>query len=114
MQLGPDRFGEGVVGGVADQEVAEAEAVLTGELRPVGADQLAPHERREAWRDLRLLRCQRLDGAAVEDLALDRAALEHPPLGRVELVEPRRQQRLQRGRHLDLGRPPRGSSRASR
>ena len=85
--------------------MAEAEAVLTGELWPVGADQLAPHERRQPWRHLRLLGCQCLHGAAVEDLALDRAALEHPPLGRVELVEPRRQQRLQRRRHLDLASP---------
>ena len=38
---------------------------------------------------------ERLHGAAVEDLALDRAALEHPPLGRVELVEAGREQRLQ-------------------
>ena len=98
----PGRFREGVVGGVADQEVAEAEAVLAGELWPVGADQFAPHERCEARRHLRLLRGQRLYGAAVEDLAFDRAALEHPSLGRVELVEPRRQQRLQRRRHLDL------------
>ena len=41
---------------------------------------------------------ERLDGAAVEDLALDRAALEHAPLGRLELVEARREQRLQGGR----------------
>ena len=102
VQLGAGRLGEGVVGGVADQQVAEAEAVLAGELRPVGADQLAPDERGQAWRHLRLLGGECLDGAAVEDLALDRAALEHPPLGRVELVEPRRQQRLQRRRHLDL------------
>ena len=38
----------------------------------------------------------------MEDLALDRAALEHPPLGRVELVEAGREQRLQGRRHLDL------------
>ena len=50
---------------------------------------------------------ERLHGAAVEDLALDRPALQHPPLGRVELVEARRQQRLQRRRHLDLAVPPR-------
>ena len=100
MQLRPGCFREGVVGGVADQEVAEAEAVLAGELWPVGADQLAPHERREARRHLRVLRCECLDGAAVEDLALDRAALEHPPLRRVELVEPRREQGFQRRRHL--------------
>ncbi len=38
----------------------------------------------------------------VEHLAFDRAALEHGPLRRVELVEARREQRLERRRHLDL------------
>ncbi len=82
--------------------MAEAEAVLARELRRVGTDQLPAHERGQARRDLGLLRPERLHGAAVEDLALDRAALEHPPLGRVELVEAGREQRLQRRRHLDL------------
>ena len=36
---------------------------------------------------------ERLDGAAVEDLALDRPALEHAPLGGLELVEARGEQR---------------------
>ena len=102
VEVGADRLGERVVGGVADQQVAEAVAVVAGELRAVGADQLAAHEPGEPGRHLRLLGRERLHGAAVEDLALDRAALEHPALGLVELVEPRREQRLQRGRHLDL------------
>ena len=102
VQLRPRRLGESVVGGIADQEVAEAEAVLTRELRGVGADQLAAHERGQPRRHLRLLRAERLDGAAVEDLALDRAALEHPPLAGVELVEAGGEQRLQGRRHLDL------------
>jgi hypothetical protein len=36
----------------------------------------------------------------VEELALDGASLEHPPLPLVELVEPRREQRPQGRRHL--------------
>jgi len=41
----------------------------------------------------------------VEDLALDRAALEHPPLGRLQLVEAGSEQRLDRGwdGHLAVG-----------
>ena len=112
VQVGADRLGEGVVGGVADQQVAEAVAVVARELGAVGPDELVAHERGEPGRDLRLLGGERLDGAAVEDLTLDRAALEHPALRLVELVEPGRQQRLQRRRHLDL-RAPRRPSRAS-
>ena len=91
VQVGADRLRKGVVGGVADQQVAEAVAVLAGELGAVGTDQLAAHECGESGRDLRLLGSECLHGAAVEDLAFDRAALQHPPLGLVELVEPSRQ-----------------------
>jgi hypothetical protein len=38
----------------------------------------------------------------VEDLAFDRAALEHMPFGGLELVEASSEQRLDRGRNLDL------------
>ena len=91
MQVGADRLGKRVVGSVADQQVAEAIAVVAGELGAVGTDELAAHERGEPGRDLRLLRGERLHAAAVEDLAFDGAALEHPALGLVELVEPSRQ-----------------------
>ena len=43
-------FGQRVVGGVADQQVAEAEGVLAGKLGPVGPDQLLAHERGQARR----------------------------------------------------------------
>ena len=98
VELGAGRLRQRLVGGVADQQVAEAEAVLARELRPVRPDQLLAHERGQARRHLGLVGCERLDGAAVEDLALDRAALEHAPLGRLELVETGREQRLQRRR----------------
>ena len=45
VQLGAGRLRERVVGGVADQQVAEAEPVLAGELRPVGPDQPLADER---------------------------------------------------------------------
>ena len=102
VQLGADRLRECVVGGVADQDVAEAEAVLACELGPVGPDQLLADECRQTWSDLGLIRRERLDGAAVEDLALDRASLEHAPLRRLELVEARGEQRLQGGRYGDV------------
>ena len=38
----------------------------------------------------------------MEDLAFDRPTLEHAALGRVELVEPRGEQRLDRRRHRDV------------
>ena len=46
---------------------------------------------------------ERLHGATVENLALDRPAFEHSALGVIELIETHREQRPQRGRHLDLG-----------
>ena len=38
-----------------------------------------------------LRRRERLDGAAVEDLTFDRTPLEHVPLGRLELIQARRE-----------------------
>src|SRR5581483_7757667 len=40
VQVGAHRLGERVVGGITDQQVPEAEAVVAGEHCPVGADQL--------------------------------------------------------------------------
>ena len=102
VQVGTDTLGERFVGGVADKQVAEAVAVVACELGAVGVDELPSDEGGEPDRDLRFFGCQRLDGAAMEDLALHRAALEHPALGFVELVEAHRQQRPERGRHVHL------------
>ena len=52
VQLGAGRLRQGLVGGVADQEVAEAERVLARKLWPVGTDELAADERRQPRRDL--------------------------------------------------------------
>ncbi len=102
VELGARRFRERLVGGVTDQEVAEAEAVLACELRPVRPDQLLADERGEVRRHLGLVGCERLDGAAMEDLALDRTPLEDAAFGGLELIEARREQRLQRGRNDHL------------
>ena len=52
MEIGAARFRESVIGRVTDQDVAEAEAVLAGKLRPVGLDQLLADECGEAGCDL--------------------------------------------------------------
>jgi hypothetical protein len=44
VQDGPVALGKGGVGGVAQQQVAEPEGVLTAEARPVGPDQLLAGE----------------------------------------------------------------------
>jgi hypothetical protein len=80
VQLRAGRLREGFVGGVANQDVAEAEGILRRELRLVGPDQLLADEGGEMGRNLTVLR-KRLDGAPVEGLALDRTALEHKALG---------------------------------
>src|SRR5215217_6755481 len=45
MKLGPKLFRHRLVGGVADEQVTEAERVLARQIRPVGPDQLLPDER---------------------------------------------------------------------
>jgi len=44
VQVGAQALGQRLVGGVPDQEVAEAERIFARELRPVGTDELAAHE----------------------------------------------------------------------
>ena len=48
VQLGAGRLRQRVVGGVADQQVAEAERVVARELRRVGPDELLADERQPA------------------------------------------------------------------
>ena len=102
VELGPHRLRKRVVGGIANEEVPEAEAVLAYERRRVRPDQLLPDERGEARRHVGLLRGERLHGAAMEDLPFDRAPLEDTSLRSLELIQPRRQQRPESGRDDDL------------
>ena len=81
------RFRESVIGRVTDKEVAETEAVLAHELWPISPDQILADERGEERGHLRLPGCERLDGAPMEDLALDSTPLEHAPFSRLELIE---------------------------
>ena len=55
VELGAGCLGERVVGGVADQEVAEAVGIADRQLRPVGPDELLAHERRQLALDRRRL-----------------------------------------------------------
>ena len=67
VQVGTDRLGEGVVGGVADQQVAEAEPVVAGELGRSGRTSSRRTSAASRGRHLRLLRGERLHRAAVEE-----------------------------------------------
>src|SRR5207249_2830147 len=100
VEGGPERLRHGVVRRVADQDVAEPEAVVAEELRTVRADELLPDERdqRRSEQRTRLRRQQLAQRAAVEAPALDRRALDHRPLVRLEPVDARGEERLERRR----------------
>ena len=102
VKIGADGLRKRVVGGIANEEVPEAEAVLAHELWLVRPDQLLANERGEARGHVRLLWGERLHGAAMEYLPFHRAPLEHAPFGGLELIQPRRQQRAESGRDDDL------------
>ena len=93
MEVGPRALGQGVVGGVADQLVMEAVAVA------VAFDQAFAHQFGERRVDRRFAQ-QRADVLAPERLALDGGRAQQRALGGLEPVQPRGQQRLDRGRHL--------------
>ena len=73
VKLGASRFGERVIGGIANQEMPKAKAVIPRDLRLVRPDELLSHERGQPRRDLVLFGRKRLHGAAVEHLAFNRA-----------------------------------------
>ena len=66
VELGPLALGQAGIGGVADEEVAEAIGLVIGEVRAVGADQVAARQASEAARELAALvgREQLGEGAA--------------------------------------------------
>ena len=99
VKLGADRFRQRLVGGVANQEVAKAVGVFAGQQRLLRPDQILANERQQPAIHLPVLRRQGDDSAAVEDLTLDGAPLEHSSLCVVELVQPGRKQRLDRRRN---------------
>ena len=80
VQLGAGRLRQRVVRGVADEEVPEAVGVLAGNRCAFGADEVLANEHRQMCVRVTLRRRKRDDRAAVELLALDRAAFEHHTL----------------------------------
>ena len=86
---------------VANQDVVEAERLFLGRSRPVRVDELLVGQRMElgADRGLHALRGQVLDGVPDEDVADHGGGLDDRPLLGLEVVEPRRKQCLDRGRH---------------
>ena len=101
VQLGAEPLRHRVVGGVADQDVAEAEAVLAGEGARVRLDQPLADERLQAAGDLAdLLRRREVGhGAPPEDLPDHGGTLQHGQLVLAEPVEAGRKHGLDRLRH---------------
>ena len=98
VQLGTERLGRGLVGGIADQLVAEPERVLARERRPIRPEHVASDQAHQGRLDLPAVQ-QRHHRAHVELFAAHRRPLDHRPLVAGELLEPRGQQRLDRRRH---------------
>ena len=98
MQVGALLLRHRLIGGVPDQQVAETERVLARELGTIGPDELLAREREEAGAHVRPdgLRAEGGDGAGVEDLALDGAALDHGTLVGVQSVQARGEQEVDR------------------
>ena len=82
--------------------MTKTERVVAGQLRAVRADEFLPDERHQLRPHVRLVGRQGFDAAPVEDLPLDRPALQHASLGRLELIEARRKERLDRRWHHDV------------
>ena len=75
VQPRPLRFRKALVRRVAHKEVTEAKSFLSGEHRPVRADELLADERRQPAREPRFLGRECLDDDPVEHLTFDGAAL---------------------------------------
>ena len=105
MQLRAQFLGNPSVGLVANQDVDEPEGVVPGELGSVRADELLAHEREHVFAHGRadVRRRQLRHSAEMEEPALDGSAFDHRALVRLEAVDPRGQQRLNR-----RGNPRRG------
>ena len=104
MKVGTSPLRHAAVRGIANEEVVELERLLVLEGR-----RPAPHDRvvgqpGECAVHLRLEigRGEQQHRAAMEDLALDRRALECAAFLRRACVEPRRQQRVERWRQVHL------------
>ena len=79
----------------------EPEGLVAGERRAVGPDQLPPEEGGDVpvHSPIKLAAAQLHDRPAMEDPALDRRTLGDRSLLGIELIEPRREERLDAGRN---------------
>ncbi len=102
VQLRARALEDAPVGGVADQDVMEAQHRLAEEPAGVALDQLAAPQRFEPCVEVGdVARQQFGDGAAREMAADDGRALEHHALFRPQSLDARGQQRVDRRRHLE-------------
>jgi len=105
VQLGAQLLRHRVVGGVADEDVVEAKAVVARKEGVVGAHELLAHQPHKVssyptttgWRK------QLRDRAWVEQTSLDRGTHEHGALVACEPVDARGEQGLDRGRDGHIG-----------
>ena len=101
VEVGPCPLGDPGVGRIPDQGVPEAETVLAGNARPGGLDELPAHESEQRRPQGLVPAVQGGHGAGPELLAHDRCPLEHLALARLETVEPRGEEGLDRRRQRD-------------
>nr|MBA3787365.1 hypothetical protein [Actinomycetota bacterium] len=82
--------------------MTEAKGIVAGNHRRARPDELLAHETQQVAGHGGLVDRQSLNGASVEDLALDRPTLERLALGPRELVDPGSEERLDRGRNAHV------------
>jgi len=98
VQLGAELLRDALVGGVADQHVAEAEGVLDRLMR---ADELLADERRQlSSRGPAVVRSELRESLPLELEADDGGTLDHLSLLIGERVEASSEKRLNRRRHI--------------
>ena len=104
MMSRPPGLRQRAVGGIADQQVAEAVGLIACEARLVGAYDVAAHEHREAALEeaVRHLGGELADRAEVELRALHRGQHEHGTFIARKSLQPVGEQRVDRRRHLDV------------
>ena len=100
VEVGAKLLRHGRVGDVADEHVAEAEAVvaLVRASDRAASSSLRARASSVPPSPCRALRQQLRDGASVEQATLDRGALQHGALARLEAVDARRQERVDASR----------------